>query len=506
MSNKDPAGKLNPAAGGFNPSANHTNGQVSPPSHTRAMEEDVQGLKHSQSALWNEVENLKAVCNSLRSEIETMQKGGWSVEVGPLQDQEKARKVKAEDPSHRLNQLKLETLKDQKKDDSKSTISNASVPPHLRGKVGQNSGSIPLQIKKEQSWNGPVTSERRIMMPKSVLGSTASKDANNPLVTDGNVDQHTPPDSPALTFQPDDAKPSIEDAFHVTSSAGWRPLFIQQLPPLHPTAVDMIPPIANMVAFSADFLRNTFGGCIWSPGLNYIESKDNSPCILPNRTYYTLDCRYEPYLPKQAGEHGAKLTPFFNENPEDAFDDENSGTSFESVPMFVMTPGTLARNRYVYFGNYSQTRWSDKLDRERMVEHVPNAVKQYWAEELSAVGRPEWITEEMKKHFWPKPVYEGRLFGSQADASIDAKEEAATEKKVERDVKAYVKELKAWEKHSDLKVKLIKKDFVLDAFDAADADEPRGLRLWWEYLQCVDWSRDLYETLVALQSRSGAYN
>jgi len=30
----------------------------------------------------------------------------------------------------------------------------------------------------------------------------------------------------------------------------------------------------------------------------------------------------------------------------------------------------------------------------------------------------------------------------------------------------------------------------------ADADSPPGLRLWWEYLECVDWDARFYDTLV----------
>jgi hypothetical protein len=39
----------------------------------------------------------------------------------------------------------------------------------------------------------------------------------------------------------------------------------------------------------------------------------------------------------------------------------------------------------------------------------------------------------------------------------------------------------------------------------ADADEPKALRLWWEYLECVDWRADFYNTLVTLQSRYPSY-
>lgn len=33
-------------------------------------------------------------------------------------------------------------------------------------------------------------------------------------------------------------------------------------------------------------------------------------------------------------------------------------------------------------------------------------------------------------------------------------------------------------------------------------DEAPALRLWWEYLECVDWRKDFYELLVTLQERN----
>jgi hypothetical protein len=290
------------------------------------------------------------------------------------------------------------------------------------------------------------------------------------------VQELTPPAlSPMDSFQPDVPRLSIEDPYHTISSAGWQPLFIRELPPLHPTAAAMIPSVAEMVTFSADFLRNTFGGTVWSSGLNYIVPlkgpAGETPCILPNRTYYTLDYQFEPYLPKQPGDHGAKLTPFFNQNPEEAHPlQDQDGNSFKDVPMFVMTPDSASRNRYVYFGNYSQTRWSDKLDYDRMVEHVPHNVKEYWADELSAVGRPEWLTEQLKKHFFPKPEYDGPMFGGSAEGSVAADEMAELEKEVEQGVKYYVQELKTWEKESTAKVKFIKKDLILQAFEEVNFD------------------------------------
>jgi hypothetical protein len=36
----------------------------------------------------------------------------------------------------------------------------------------------------------------------------------------------------------------------------------------------------------------------------------------------------------------------------------------------------------------------------------------------------------------------------------------------------------------------------------SDMDDPPALRLWWEYLECVDYRQDFYDLLRELQSRS----
>jgi hypothetical protein len=125
-------------------------------------------------------------------------------------------------------------------------------------------------------------------------------------------------------------------------------------------------PSGNTVTFHPDFLDNTLGGTVWSPGLRFVQGK--GPCILRNRTYYQLNPENEPFLPKKAGEHGAKLTAFFNKAPEEEHADllDPDSNSYENVPVFI-----LVNKRYVYFGNYTQTRWSDKLDYDTMVARVP---------------------------------------------------------------------------------------------------------------------------------------
>lgn len=275
-----------------------------------------------------------------------------------------------------------------------------------------------------------------------------------------------------------------------------------------------------MITFKLDFLHNTLGGISWSPGLMYINS-NSAPPMLRNRTYYMIDETHEPYLPKAAGEHGAKLTAFFNKAPEEEFDNFSEGTnSYTDVPMFLqVTPG-----RYTYFGNYSQTRWSDKLDNDTMKAHVPKEVKDHIAKDLTDVPREAWATRELKKHFFPRPDYEGAiLLPASDDTTIHSVNEENHNKQVASDVKDYVQELVEWKREANMKTAMIKADFVLSAFEAvrhlhlfffdkvstdvvqADADDPPALRLWWEYLECVDWKLDFYNMLVALQARNPTY-
>jgi len=46
---------------------------------------------------------------------------------------------------------------------------------------------------------------------------------------------------------------------------------------------------------------------------------------------------------------------------------------------------------------------------------------------------------------------------------------------------------------------------MADAVTQPDAGDPAGLRLWWEYLECVDWNIDFYKYLVHSQGKSSAY-
>ncbi|KAF2180619.1 hypothetical protein K469DRAFT_794354 [Zopfia rhizophila CBS 207.26] len=472
--------QLDPAAGQFQPSFTyphqdqhhdlthgHHNGnqQVSIQVRLEHVVASVQQLEREQKALRLDVERLKETRDSLHSEVDSLKKGGWKVEIGP----------------HR--QTSTQELR-QKLEDLEASMNGSNISSTIKdGKINR---TVAMNGDKAQGYPSDTLTVAPVHAPQPPARAPA-------------------PSSIATTVKANTPLPSIEDPYHTQSGKAWKPLTVRNFPPLPMDTLSMIPAATSMQTFSYDFLKNAFGGISWSPGLNYIPPAPG-PCILRNRTYYTLDAKNEPYLPEVPGTHGAKLTAFFNSNLEEV-DGEEAEASYEDVPMFVCSTGYAVadKKRYVYFGHYSQTRWSDKLDYDRIAEDVPHDVKMYWAEELSATGRPEWVTQALMKHFWPKPEYVGRLFGSDvADGSVVGDEDKDYQK-VMADVKTYVEELKVWEKDARIKVGLIKREFILEAFEMADADDPPALRLWWEYLRCVGWDRAFYSMLVELQARNPNY-
>ncbi|KAF2835258.1 hypothetical protein M501DRAFT_999292 [Patellaria atrata CBS 101060] len=295
-----------------------------------------------------------------------------------------------------------------------------------------------------------------------------------------------------------DAPPVVNPSKEATTSI-WQPRFIQQLDPLNESILAEIPPQKETRGFTLEFLIDLFTGICWSPGVYYAPTKYGE-VLLPGRCFWVLDATYEPYLPQKPGQHGAKLTPFFN----DKLDDANRGPDYDNVPVFITAskyyPNSENRRKpkeYVYFGQYSQTRWSDKLDYDRQCELVPNNVKEYWAQKLSEVGRPAWVTEQMMKFFWPPPVYNGEMpkLGVPTGSAHNDETEREEQKWVE-DMKKHLEKLRAWEKDATVKVTLLKKENIMDAFEAADCAYPPGLRMWWEYFECVGYDRGFNNMLI----------
>ncbi|KAK4893630.1 hypothetical protein LTR27_008097 [Elasticomyces elasticus] len=275
----------------------------------------------------------------------------------------------------------------------------------------------------------------------------------------------------------------------------WQPLAVRQLPP---PPSDMEISNTNSITFTWEFLNKELGGEQWSPGFYFIAVAPK----IPSQTYWVLEREWEPFLPTGPGQHGAKLSPVFNDQEFEPGQGPDV-INFKDVPLFVREDGS---KEYTYYGQYSQPRYSDKLDYERVMETVPKKVRRRWAHCLTDSARPEWVTKALMECFWPRPRFEGPLPTDSAIATpgeaveVDSKASgAALEKHVLQALTAHAEELKAWEKASKIKVSLLTADAIMDAFTKADADLEPGMRLWWEYLQCVGYNQDFYDFLVQAQ-------
>jgi hypothetical protein len=248
-----------------------------------------------------------------------------------------------------------------------------------------------------------------------------------------------------------------QEAAASTKKDEWKPAFIRSLKTLENL---LVPSPASMKTFSRDFLHITFQGLEHSPSLFYIPQVIDKP-LLPERTYYLMDSTVEPYMPTVPGQHGAKLTPFFNS----ADPAGNGSVAYEKVPLFIASSKYVGEakakaNEYVYFGSYSQTRWSDKLDADRIKECVPLSVKQHWARILADPARPAWMTEALMKHFFPLPEYEGKT----PNGDVKAENE-----KVKQDIAEYLAELQAYKEVAKEDLAGMDKEAMLKAFDAVSS-------------------------------------
>ncbi|KAK6433767.1 hypothetical protein LTR95_010051 [Oleoguttula sp. CCFEE 5521] len=262
---------------------------------------------------------------------------------------------------------------------------------------------------------------------------------------------------------------------------------------------------ASEEAFTWEFLFKTLGGTQYSPGINVVpKSSINTASLLGNgRTYWLLDGEYEPFAPAKAGEHGAKLTAFFNDDALPGGGYLDNAVDYANVPVFV---AGAEGEGYRYMGHYSQTRYSDMLSHSETLR-LPAEVLEYWGEQLSDPKRPEWITEKLRLWFWPKPVYDGPLPPSEMDdnTTLTSVTVRAKEHKVERALGDYMQELRNWEKDSRIKVsRLIRKETLMALWHNSDLDEEKGLRLWWEYLECVGYDEKFIKNIIAAKENGGA--
>ncbi|GHU33327.1 hypothetical protein FACS1894166_08650 [Bacilli bacterium] len=282
----------------------------------------------------------------------------------------------------------------------------------------------------------------------------------------------------------DNNKASID---HNRAVAEWLPHALTSLRPLS------IKPLTNPTTFTWEFLHLQLGGAQYSPGL-YLTSP--TPLLRSGkRTYWLLESHFEPYAPRQPGAHGAKLTAFFNDTPPTSGEPLDAD-DYSDVPLFI----SLGEGQgYQYLGQYSQPRYSDVLSHSELYERVPLHVREYWAAQLADPQRPEWVTEQLREHFWPKPTYAGPIPRGSAATTPLAEECDGMEKALD----VWLKGFCDWEKDSRLKVSLLSEGALMEMWGKSDLDVEKGLRLWWEYLECVGFDEGLYGELVELQQGGG---
>jgi hypothetical protein len=277
-------------------------------------------------------------------------------------------------------------------------------------------------------------------------------------------------------------------------SSEWRPHAVAQLAPLSIS-------VANDVTFTWEQLHRDLGGAQYSPGL-YLASSGN---ILKGNTFWLLEAQFEPFAPTQPGQHGAKLTPFFNDTPTE-HGLVPGEEDYSNVPVFVCPE---QGQEYTYLGTYSQTRYSDKLSHSELFQHVPEGVLKYWAAMLAVSERPAWVTDQLIAHFWPAPTYDGPIptdvaVATPATGASDPRDpEKPIEKRVIRALEQFAIELRDWKKESQLKVQLLTEEVLTEMWKKSDLDEEKGLRPWLEYLECVGFDGEFYEKLVAAKQGKG---
>lgn len=298
----------------------------------------------------------------------------------------------------------------------------------------------------------------------------------------------------------------VAPGHHVTSSSDsngkrepWKPLAVRSMPaPLNPDVT------AHTTTFSTSFLQSELRGRYWSPGFYLIHPSDRRP-DLSFTAYWLLETDLDPYLPAAPGQHGAKLTPFFNSTLSEP-GEAPTEADYMNTPVFV---GKTDGSGYRYFGHYSQTRFSDKLDYERMTDGtVPPFVLDVWAKSLVLKEADPWMRDALREHIWPKPTYCGPLPLSPRDSSpVDKNGERrkaasnAHDRCVERAIQRYLEQLEEWEVDTKLKLSFLKEADIHRLFRAADADEEPALRFWFEYLECVAYDEGFYAQLAELSSR-----
>ncbi|CAI6337180.1 unnamed protein product [Periconia digitata] len=462
-----------------------------------SLENTLNKLIRDNVSFRSDIEKLEKTVEFLLSSVNMIKARDLNAitTVGPIQDQRVAEFIRElENISHDARILGASI--DGVNDDRNLAVHNVPGPTHAREPTNGHSAhsDAHLPVPKNKTNGNPAPSVGHGLQDSLLTDSEVETIDDDATTVTGSMSNNQ-----AIVLQAKNDTPA--------AAATWIPHYIETLRPLH-TAIAKLIPRMEMKGATLGTLNTIFPNAqLWSPGLFYAPP-DTGISTLPNRCYYLIDADVEPFAPPAPGQHGAKLVPLFRpENPEDDHQDEGRyGVYSEDTPLFVRKKDASGTLMYYYYGNYSQTRWSDKLDYDRMIEQIPHTVLEYWAERLSTVkDRPEWLTHELLNHFWPMPKYEGKIGSDSGGSSAANGNHKAAEgdgkysKKVAKALADYMKELELWEeeKRTKLRSSEMSKNFFMEAFHRADADLPPPMRFYLEYLECVDWRADYYNLLAS---------
>ncbi|KAF2722480.1 hypothetical protein K431DRAFT_195722, partial [Polychaeton citri CBS 116435] len=266
----------------------------------------------------------------------------------------------------------------------------------------------------------------------------------------------------------------------------WIPFGVRDLPDFAK------PDITNGAeTFTSDFIQRALEGKNWSPGFYYNPESQAAG-------YWLLNGDHEPFAPKVACQHGAKLTAFFNNTASAGAPEDEAYTN---AAVFIRLTRSES-GEYTYMGSYTSPRMSDKVGYDTMREHVPDSVLRYWASMLASSKKPDWCAKALVDHLWPMDDYAGPVPTDPVVESVDTTNLdgcSGLEARVQRGLEAWVHDLASWKKEVDMKATMLNEENLYKAFFAADADLEPGLRLWWEYLQCTGYDEELYRKLVAMK-------
>ncbi|QIX00960.1 hypothetical protein AMS68_006477 [Peltaster fructicola] len=272
----------------------------------------------------------------------------------------------------------------------------------------------------------------------------------------------------------------------------WVPRAVRELTPLNLTVA-----IEHLETLSWETITSNLGGEKWSPGFYLVTNPNSDKAINNCKAYWLLEQINEPFAPSLPGVHGAKLTAFYREGTNEH--DEPSEDAFHDIPVFV---ALASSDEYTYMGHYRQFRFSDRLSYDTM-ENVPVTVLEYWSKQLADPDRPDWVTAALIEHFWPKPRYAGPMPTDEATTTPATAATAQSssshivlERRVKEGVREYVEQLKEWDRESHRKVGMLTPINMLESFQKADSEEEPGLRLRWEYMQCLRWDDAFYMRMV----------